>query len=820
MSTAPDHPRCISHYEILAQIGEGGMGEVYVAFDTTLQRKVALKAVRRERRLDDQARARLLREARILSQLDHPGICRIYDYVSGDTSDYLVLELIDGTSLRTVLRSPIDRSTAMRIAEQVANVLVVAHAAGVVHRDLKPENIMLLPDGSVKVLDFGLARSVEGITASSTESAAARLTLDIGAHFDPSSETIAHGTAGVGSHVETIHGLIMGSPRYMSPEQASGEPATAPSDMYSFGLLLQEVLTGRPPYPLALEIPAIIDRARRADTSAPTGLARDIADLIGRLKSLAPSQRPTAVETVERLRRIREKPRRRLRIAVVCGLLVLAAAAAAKYTVDLARERTVAVLAREEANRRRNQAEDLIGFMLGDLRTRLQGVGRLDLLDSVGEKATAYFAAVPPEALSDEEMFRRSQAIYQIGQVRMARGDLKGASERFTESLDLVAALARRDPGKAEWQVGLATSHFYVGDALRLQGDLDGAMRHFSAYRDIGESLASRDPNNREWVLESSYGHSNVAAVLEGMGKLEEARGELERSIEINRRLLDADPKDQTTEEALANVHNRLAVVLEKLGDGRGALEHHLQSYTLRRRLLERNPQDSAAERRLAIAASWVSILYRDQGDMARAWEYDTIRYNIFDRLVARDPANTDWQRELGIAHLRAAILHRVDGDAKRAVPRVQRAIAILRPLADKDPSYLRRQQDALAAEVEQATIQLAIGQVAAAHINASRAAAGLESLIAKSPEDTELARLVAESCVTAAEALARTGDTVAARAALERARALLEPRAGAIKERRFLNAWTRVLRGLERHTEADALTAVLRESGFRPYTP
>jgi serine/threonine-protein kinase len=822
----PPSQRSISHYEILAPLGHGGMGEVYVAFDTTLQRKVALKAVRRDR-LDDEARARLLREARILSQLDHPGICRVYDYVSDGGSDYLVLELIEGKTLRDAM-APLDAAAKLRIAEQIAQALTVAHAAGIVHRDLKPDNVMLLPDPSTgsgqgvsaKVLDFGLARSFDAPLPPGA-GAGVRMPPSIGSQFDSAGETLPGATSGLAdTGVQTVHGILLGTPAYMSPEQASGEPATAPSDMYAFGLLLQELFTGVPPYDFKTDLPTLLDQVRRGAAREATGVPRDLAALIADLKSVAPSRRPTAVEAARRLRRIREKPARRLRNALATAIVVVAIAGAVKYTVDLRRERTAAVFAREDADRRRGQAESLIGFMLGDLRPKLEGVGRLDLMDSVGKEAMKYFAAVPAHALSDEEVLRRSQAIYQVGQVSMARGDLKAGAARFAESLDLAAALAARDPQRAEWQVALAASHFYVADALRLQGDFNGAMRHFTVYRDIGSQLVARDPTNRDWLLELSYGYGNVAAVLEATGQYEAARVELERGLEISRRLVALEPDRPEFEDSLGNDHNRLAVVLEKLGEGQAALEHHRHSFAIRARLWERNPKDSAAERRVGIAASWLSSLYRDHGDLAKAWQYERIRSPIFERLAARDPMNADWQRELAVGQLRTAKLHRLSGEPAAALIRVQRAVDILRPLADRDASHLRRQQDAVTADVDHGAMLLASGRAAAAEQTATVAALALERLIPRAPNDVDLLRLLAEARLTAAAAMSRRGAIVESRAHLEHARAWLEDRAGGIKERRFLNVWAQVLRGLGRNREAEAIVARLRASGFRPFTP
>ena len=217
-----------NHYEIVSLIGEGGMGEVYAAYDTKLGRKVALKFLRLDFTSDSNRINRFVQEARAASALNHPNIITVHEIGQTDSAHYIATEFIDGITLRRRMSAGSMRvDGVLDLAVQMASALAAAHEAGVIHRDIKPENVMLRADGYVKVLDFGLAKLAERTPTADTEG----LTRALG---------------------DTAPGMVMGTASYMSPEQASGLPdIDARTDVWSLGVVIYEMVAGRVPFGFA-----------------------------------------------------------------------------------------------------------------------------------------------------------------------------------------------------------------------------------------------------------------------------------------------------------------------------------------------------------------------------------------------------------------------------------------------------------------------------------------------------------------------------------------------------------------------------------------
>ncbi len=247
----------LGHYKIIRRLGQGGMGEVYEAEDQKLGRHVAIKVLPEAMRHDTSALERFWREARAASALNHPGICTIHELNESGESPFIVMELLEGSSLEKIYHGKaMPFGALLELGIQLSDALDAAHRKGILHRDIKPANIFLTKSGQAKILDFGLAK---------LEESAGEVVPDLAATQAPA--TLAHQLTSPGSSLGTV--------AYMSPEQARGEQLDVRSDVFSLGVVLYEVATGKPPFAGATTA-VVFDRILNYAPVAPVDLNPDL----------------------------------------------------------------------------------------------------------------------------------------------------------------------------------------------------------------------------------------------------------------------------------------------------------------------------------------------------------------------------------------------------------------------------------------------------------------------------------------------------------------------------------------------------------------
>ncbi len=354
----------LSHYELLDKLGEGGMGALYRARDTRLNRTVAIKVLRDGNAHDPDLAQRLLQEARAASQLNDPRIVTIYEVDESPGREFIAMEYVAGEPLSSrVSRGPLPPAETARIALECAEALAAAHAAGIVHRDLKPANVMLTTSGHVKLLDFGLAKV--STSSAGIESAESLPTLEAGPR--------------------TRSGVIVGTPAYMSPEQVQGKPLDARSDVFSFGILLYELLTGKRPFEGGTDVAllaAILRDTPRPVTAVRPDAPRALARIAERCLEKEPDKRYESADALAaELRSCHQAlvqppappPWKRPAGLAVAAAVVLAVSAAGFFAYRYTRERAARARLAEVEELRSSQGRLAAYRVLAELRPLLAG---------------------------------------------------------------------------------------------------------------------------------------------------------------------------------------------------------------------------------------------------------------------------------------------------------------------------------------------------------------------------------------------------------------------------------------------------------------
>jgi serine/threonine protein kinase len=674
----------VGAYTVERELGQGGMGSVWLArrTDGRFEGFVAIKFLN----AGLTARGgpeRFAREGSILARLAHPHIARLLDagVARNGAQPYLVLEYIDGVPIdRHCEEHGLDLAARVRLFLDVLAAVAHAHNRLILHRDLKPSNILVTAAGEVKLLDFGIAKLLDDATV---PAAATEITQAAGRAF-------------------TL--------QYAAPEQLQGGDVTTATDVYALGVLLYRLLGGAHPTSGGTTAPldqmravietepkrlsdAVLRHGAVGSAAAKMKLSRalrgDLDNIVVRALKKSPAERyANAALLADDLRRyLNDEPVtarpdavsyrvakfvKRHRIGVAAGAIVAAA-----LTVGIG----VALWEANEARHQRVQAEGLIEFMLGDLRKKLQPVGRLDVLDAVGTKALDYYAAQDTGRLDADSLGRRARALHLIGEIAERRGSLDEALRVFQRAADSTGELMARYPREGQRIFDHAQSVYWVGFVARQRGELSQAEASFRQYQTLAQQLTRLDPNNLDWRVEPAYASQNLGVVF-----LESARSALALKAFVDTRDALAGIVAVRPELGieLANTWGWIAKAREALGEFDAAIG----AQRVKIEVLLKLP-DAAKHRHVQLLAANANYelgrLQLALGHYALAAQSARDALTQIETLVAADEDNTEWLAHLTFARVSLAEIQFAIGNRSAARANIERATADTERLLSAD---------------------------------------------------------------------------------------------------------------------------------------
>lgn len=632
----------VTGYQILGELGRGGIGVVYKARQVALNRIVALKFVRgSEIRAKDQSRFQA--EAEAAAALQHPNVAQIHEIGRCDGRPFLALEYCAGGSLTGRLqRDLLTPREAAQATATLAHAVQYAHEHGILHRDLKPDNVLLGSDGTLKITDFGLAK-----------------------RFDPGS---GQATPGI-----THAGTILGTPSYMAPEQTEGH-ADRLSDVYSLGAILYECLTGRPPFRGASTIDTMlaVTSQEPVPPSKLVSLPRELEAICLKCLEKIPLRRyesagelaqdlerflegrPTQAQPLTALERTIKWARRRPAAAALIALGIISLFGLSGLSIGLWRAETAATRARDRALGTMNIALAAIDDILDQ--EDLPGAGdpevqRQAMLDSVGrslEKLGQYSGDNP------ELITRSAKAYLRRGRLLVDTGRLDEATSEYARAIALCHEQLKQHENDIEWRRELGSAFNRLGGVHFRAGKFTEANASFLAAEDIRRKLVQE-------VNEPDDEH-DLAVTLDNRAGLgadqKDNPAEVENLFEESRQRL-ADlvkrvPDNPRYKDSLAKSRHNFGRFLSFQPDrSDGAIQATDEARRLWQRLVDQYPLNTLYQTKLAACNAELARMYQLRNDPAAAFEYSTASVASWREVVKRHPKVTTFQGMFGIACMR-----------------------------------------------------------------------------------------------------------------------------------------------------------------------
>jgi serine/threonine protein kinase/tetratricopeptide (TPR) repeat protein len=743
LQTALKADQRIGKYKLVSHIGSGGMGDVYLAHDVQLNRRVALKLVRFGIGGAETTR-HFRREAQILASLNHRNIAQLYGAeITPDGFSFLVMEYVEGVRLDKYCddnhSSIPDR---LEVFRRVCGAVHYAHQRLVIHRDIKPANILITKEGQPKLLDFGIGKLLDSQTSIASE--------------------------------QTMTFAAAMTPEYASPEQVRGEAMTTASDIYSLGVLLYELLTGQRPYRISGRNPGEIARAIAEQEPArpSTALAQhdgnvkpqilnvkllkgDLDNIVLKAMRKGPQRRYASVEQFS------EDIRRHL-----ADLPVIARPDTRSYrTAKFVQRHTVGVVM---------AAAVFLALAGGIVATLWQAhVAREQREMARAERARAQLEFNDVRKLATSFLFEFNNSIQNLPGATPAR---KLLVQRALEYLSKLAGQSRAD---ADLQRELAEAYLKVGD---LQGnpyepnlgDTHGAEQSYEKAFGISTALVqtnAADSQARRYLARS---YQSMGEVLPLLGKPDDGITDLRKAAEIFEKLVSSAPKDRTLRIQLADCYQSLGDLqghgeLQNLGDRVGALESYRKAVAIFDALAAEDGADQTAHRGAAILRTRIGDMQQAEGDLDGAEKNYRGALHRAQSLAATDPKNDRSQRILALSHRKLADLENQRGNFKQALQDALRALEINQALAKSDPNNAQAGNNYILSLTTVGELLNKSGDLDGSLAKYQQALRILEKLSAAAPADLFLRGQLSQTLITMGAVLADQGEIADARSVTSR---------------------------------------------------
>jgi serine/threonine protein kinase len=770
-SRSPEHakkrrcsPPAVAGYEILGEIGRGGMGVVYRARQRRLNRDVALKMILAGDHAGPEAMTRFLTEAEAIARLQHPSIVQVHYCGGYDERPYLVMEYVEGGSLaQTLDGTPRPIRAAVLLVKQLASGIALAHRKGIVHRDLKPANVLLTREGTPKIADFGLAKFLE-----------------------------------IDSHL-TGTDAILGTAAYMAPEQAGGrnQPVGPAADVYSLGTILYELLTGRAPFKAASALETL-ELVKTHEAVLPgrlrPGLAKDIETICLKCLAKEPEQRyRTADDLEEDLRRflagetiqarrssVFERGKRWCRrnpavsgltaamtVALVVGFVAsttqwyraerhLQAAERQRKRAEenlvreaAARSAAQRANARERAARQHAQAQ--LAVALDAIRTFHTGVSQevllkephlVELRNHLLSSALKLYGRLKADMDQDTDPLAPAEladAYARLALLLSNLGSLSDALAAYQKAVEMREAIARATPDDQGNQTELARVLGHTAYVCRELGHWDDAERLYKRALSMWESLCRAHPADPVMLRAAAWSHANLGAVHLAKNQPQEALRQHQRALQIREGLLRERPAEPSLQSEFASIHYDLALAFSAADRFPEAINAIQRSVEIQDAVLSADPTFENARDQLARALVTCGRLLHHAGRPADSLRHYHRALGILERRARETPSKPFPQREIALCRTLIAQALRVTGRNDEAIDELRQALASSEAAARQQPTTIAFGREVAFSHIRLATLLTHVDRDEDAFDEYRKSLALSESMSTSHPDEMEL---------------------------------------------------------------------------------